>query len=390
MPHFPNSIRPLLLAAGGLVAAGVLPSCDDGPNKAVLERRIDQLELEIEILKRKNEESADFTDATATDFKDRLAQAEQKSQEALQQAGTAITQQKARFERLEKSVSSVLRIKEQSESMAYLSPSKVGHRTLQTGHGPFLVRLEGLEREALNNRFLANLSVGNPNGLMIQEFTLKGEFGQPAPELKPGEAYSEYSERLDTWQKTLTPFEESFVKMLEPNSWTPVELPLNAPNLESLKMMRFTMIIRRAHLAGNSGEPEYSVINTGGTGASLVKTDYGPFLVTVSRMETEGATTRVYLTIGNPFGFVVNEATLKGEFGPAPPRQMDSEPAEIFRRRLHTWSEQMAPFEANLSGAIAPFRWSDASVSIPTSDRSKVSYIRCQMNVVNITLPKAP
>ena len=175
MPKFLRSFRFRLLVTGALLSAGLLTSCNDGPSKVVLERRIQKMQEEIDLLKRQSELLMDSADASSTDVKDRLAQTEQKSQEALQQAGTAITQQNARFERLENSVASVLRIKEQSESMAYFSPGKEGHRTLQTGHGPFLARLDGLERDAINNRFVARISVGNPNGLMVQEFTLKGD-----------------------------------------------------------------------------------------------------------------------------------------------------------------------------------------------------------------------
>jgi len=378
------------LATVTLLSVVVLSSCERGTPKIVLESRIEELQQEVEMLKRKAEDSQDYTDAASTEFKDRLAATEQKSQEALDQAAAAINQQKTRFERLENSVSSVLRIKEESETMAYLSPDKEGHRTIQTGHGPFLVRLLGIERDPLQSRFVAKLSIGNPNGLLIQEFTLKGDFGSKAPELKPAEPYSEFSERLDAWQQTLTPFQEAFVVDLPSNAWTPVDLPLNASGEAALQLMRFTMVIRRAHLEGEAGESEYSVINADSQGASLIKTDYGPFLARVDRMETEGSSTRIHLTIGNPFGFVVNEAFLKGEFGPAAPRKMDSEPTEMFRRRLEVWSRQMAPFEGMMSGSIAPLRWSQTSFSVPTNDRTLIKYIRCKMNVVNITLPKTP
>jgi hypothetical protein len=272
--------------------------------------------------------------------------------------------------------------------MAHLSPSIEGHQTLQTKHGTFLVRLEKLEKKVPGPGFIATLNIGNPLGLTIQEFVLKGEFGSPAPPLAPGEAYGDYSARLDAWQKTLTPFEENLAVSLKANAWTQVDLPLSAPNPGAVELIRVAMVIQRAHLDNQDGVGEYSVINAASDAANLVQTDYGPFLVTVTGMHSEGSKTRIHLLVGNPYGFIVNNSRISGEFGPTPPKKMETESPTNHAQRLQHWAEQMAPFESTLAGTLAALRWSKASFTVPSTDQTKIKYIRSQIKVENITLPR--
>lgn len=357
----------------------------------MLERRIEELEDKLKVIEKRADTAILSTEVGSQDLKQRIEAAEQKSTEALNQTSTIVSDQEARFQRVEQSLTNVMRIKEESEAVAYLEPSAPGHRTLQTEHGTFLVRIESIERDIPGGGYRVELNIGNPVGLEVQEFRLKGDFGQLAPKLQPGEAYGDFSKRLDEWQKTMTPFDEGMIESLEPNAWTRVSLPLRAATTkESLQLIRVAMTVNRAKLANQEGEGEFSVVNADSDGAGLVKTDYGPLLMTVIGMEPEGAATRVKLMVGNPFGFVINEARITGQFGPSPPRKMETEAVELYRKRLELWSEQMSPLETSFSGSIAPLRWSEASFLVPSADQSRIKYLRLKMQVTNLTLPKTP
>lgn len=377
------------LVAGLCLAA--LTSCDQGPSPRLLQERLDELEDKIKVVEKRADSAILASEAGGHDLKQRVEAAEQKSGEALAQTSTLSEEQNARFQRIEQSLTNVMRIKEENEAVAYLEPSSPGHRTLQTEHGTFLVRIEGIARDPVNGGFRVELNIGNPMGLEIQEFRLKGDFGLLAPKLNPGEAYGDYSKRLDEWQKTMTPFDEGLIEAILPNAWTRVSLPLRtATAQETLQLIRVAMVVNRARLANQEGEGDYSVVNADSDGAGLVKTDYGPLLMTVTGMEPEGASTRVRVMVGNPFGFIINEALLTGQFGPSPPRKMETESVDLFRKRLEMWSEQMAPLESRFTGAIAPLRWSEASFLVPTSDQARIKYLRLKMQVTNLTLPKTP
>jgi hypothetical protein len=365
-----------------------LTGCRENTSTAVLERRIERLQSDVNRLKKLTDEAIVLSESSGTDTDQRLEMAEQRSQEALTQTAAAAADQAARFERIENALSTVMRIKEESEAMAHLSPDIEGHQTLQTKHGTFLVRLENLEKNESGSGFTATLNIGNPLGLTIQDFVLKGEFGSPAPQLEPGEAYGDYSTRLDAWQKTLTPFEESLVAPLKANAWTQVELPLAATNFAAVELIRVAMVVKRAHLENQEGTGKFSVINAASDAANLVQTDYGPFLVTVTGMHSEGSKTRVHLLVGNPYGFIVNTSRISGEFGPTPPKRMEAESPSKYAQRLQHWADQMAPFESNLAGTLAALRWSKASFTVPSTDQAKIKYIRSQIKVENVTLPR--
>ncbi|MCP5551347.1 MAG: hypothetical protein H7A53_10705 [Akkermansiaceae bacterium] len=192
--------------------------------------------------------------------------------------------------------------------------------------------------------------------MTIQEFILKGDIWPATPPLKPGESYGEYSARLDEWQKTQTPFEESILTELEPNAWTSAVL-LPAPSKEALKLIRFAMIVRRAHLINQEGKGEYSQIIAGGSGANLVKSDYGPFLFNVQRREGLGAPESTPWWAIPSVHFAVNESRLRGQFRPPCPKNGDRVSRFFFAERMRAWSEQMRDFEATITETIAPLSW---------------------------------
>lgn len=387
-PSFPTRFATVRRAALSALALGLLAACDQKPSARVLESRLQDLEDKLKVIEKRADSAMLAAESGGQDLKQRVEAVEQKSSEAIAQTSSFAEEQNSRFQRIEQSITNVMRMKEESEAVAYLEPDAPGHRTLQTEHGTFLVRIESIERDPIGGGFRAELNIGNPMGLELQEFRLKGDFGLPAPKLNPGEAYGDYSKRLDEWQKTMTPFDEGLIEGILPNAWTRVSLPLRAAsNAENLKLIRVAMVVSRAKLANQEGEGEYSVVNADSDGAGLVKTDYGPLLMTVAGMTPEGTGTRVRVRVGNPFGFIINEAILTGQFGPSPPRKMETEGTELYRKRLELWSEQMAPLETTLSGSIAPLSWSEATFLVPSSDQSMIKYLRLKMQVTNITLP---
>ncbi len=372
-----------------LVVIGVpLTGCDQGPSNRVIETRISELETKLKLIEKRADSAMLAAETSGQDLVNRIEAAEQQGTEAANQTATLVTENEARFQRLEQGLANVMRIKEESEAVAYLDPTSQAHRPIQTDHGTFLVRLESIQRNPLGG-FVVELNIGNSLGMEIMEYRLKGDFGQPAPKLEPGEAYGEFSKRLDEWQKTLTPFEVDLNEPILPDAWSRVLLPLNAPDENALKLIRLSMSVGKARLDNQEGPAsDFSAINADSKTAGLVKTDYGPLLVSVTRMEPEGSGTRVHVMVGNPYGFIINEGVLSGQFGPSPPRKMESEAPPLFQKRLQIWSEQMEDFTTPFSGAIAPLRWSDASFLIPSGDQTRIKYLRVKLQVTNITLPR--
>jgi hypothetical protein len=67
---------------------------------------------------------------------------------------------------------------------------------------------------------------------------------------------------------------------------------------------------------------------------------------------------------------------------------METEAPALYQKRLQLWSEQMSDFKTRVTGSISPLRWSQASFVMPTADASRIKYLRLQLQVSNITLPK--
>lgn len=386
-------LRPLFIGIRAcllpVVIGSLLTGCDQGPSNRVIDTRVSELEDKLKLIEKRADAAMLAAETSGLDLENRIEAAERKGTEAVEQSATLVAENDSRFQRLEQGLANVMRIKEESEAVAYLDPTSQAHRPIQTDHGTFLVRLESIQRNPRGG-FVVELNLGNSLGMEIMEYRLKGDFGQPAPKLEPGEAYSEFSKRLDEWQKTLTPFEVELNDPILPDAWSRVLLPLNAPNEEALRLIRLSMSVGKARLDNQEGTTgsEFSAINADSKTAGLVKTDYGPLLVSVTRMEPEGAGTRVHVMVGNPYGFIINEGVLSGQFGPTPPRRMESEAPPLYQKRLQIWSEQMEEFSTPFSGAIAPLRWSDASFLIPSGDQTRIKYLRVKLQVTNITLPR--
>lgn len=367
----------------------MLAGCEKGPSGRVLEVRMEDMNEKLKLIEKRTESAMLMAETGSQDLKQRIEAVELKGTEVVTQTSSLVEANEARFQRIEQTLTNVMRIKEESEAVAYLDPTSEGHRTLKTDHGTFLVRMEKIQRNPAGGGFTIDLNIGNPTGLELQEYRLKGDFGQPAPQLQPGEAYGDYSVRLDEWQKTMIPFEETIVVPVLPNAWSRISLPLNAPSEESLKLIRVAMVVQRARLSNQEGAGDYSVVNADSDGAGLVKTEYGPLLMTVTGMVPEGGSTRVQVSVGNPFGFIINEGILSGQFGPTAPRKMESESTGLYQQRLLLWSQEMEEFKTRFTGTISPLSWSQASFVLPTTDQSRIKYLRLKLEVSNLTLPKS-
>ena len=341
-------------------------------------QRLDRLESEIRTIR------SDTGDEVAT-LRERVEAAEAK----VGAGGSAPIEQ--RLAGLEDQIRQVLEKVGDRNDMAYLRSNLNGHTTMRTDHGPFLVRLEGIDLNIGGKGFTAHLNIGNPLALSVQQFLLKGDFGSGVPTLNPGQEYSLYNKQIEEWQRTLKPFEFRVTKPLKPMSWTPIDVVLDANSRDELELIRFSMVIENAHLEG---------VGTGGGGsggslahiavdsdsASVLKTDYGAFLIVVKEAESRGPGTKLEVEIGNPYGFSVNQCRLVGDFGPPVPKQRAGETEAKFLGRLKEWTSELKPFNAQIDSKLSSFRWNEASILIP-APVSEVKFLRAELRVENVTLP---
>ncbi len=300
----------------------------------------------------------------------------------------------ARFAHLEDKFSELLQKYDDRGDLAYLSRNRLsGHSTMQTDHGTMLVRLEGIDLNIGGQGFTVHLSIGNPSGIAIQQFVLKGDFGSGVPVLEPGQDYSLFNKQIDEWQRSLTPFQSMVTKTLQPMAWTPVDVELPAKSREELDLMRFTMEVQNAELegiagSGSSGNNSHSHITIDSDAAGVLKTDYGAFLLVARDPVPDGVGTRVKIAIGNPYGFVINQCRLVGDFGLPVPARNVGEPQARYLARIQDWTTSLKPFTAQIDSKISSFRWNEATVLIP-GPPSEVKFFRVQLRIENVTLPHA-
>ncbi|MCG8602551.1 MAG: hypothetical protein MI807_20575 [Verrucomicrobiales bacterium] len=280
-------------------------------------------------------------------------------------------------------------------STVYLRPNLQGHAPLSTDHGTFLVRREGMELNVANNSYTVHLNIGNPHAIAIEQFTLTGDHGGGTPELAEGEEYTLDNPKIRAWQATLKPFEYRVTKTLEPFAWTPFDIELEASSREELELIRFSMAVENARLkrvgavAGAGGEAtKVSHIRVDSKGASVLRTEYGAFLVTVKKSEATDLGTRLHLEIGNPYGFTLNECRLIGDHGPELPLREQSASPQDYSEKMRDWSATLQPFEAAIPDKISNFRWNKTSILIPAPEE-KVKFLRCELRILDVTLPAA-
>ncbi len=376
LPKVARRVR-VLAGLGACALALMMTACSDG-------NRVTELETQISELKEATQKKADETSLAVESLESqrdqlmlRLEQAETQGRTALEQSGNTIAEQDLRFERVERAMAALARRRERFESLAYLPIGYTNHVTLGTAHGTFLVRLDGvLPATGGNTGYVATLNVGNPMGLTVTEFSLRGHFGEEHPTPNPNESDEDFILREEAWEKTLVPFQHLFVTPLEPGQWTQIELPLEAERLSDIKMLRFIMGIDRAYLENQSGIGEIAVLSALSEGTAFAKTPYGMFLLTASGTTPEGSQLRLRISIGNPLLLVIKKVKLTGEYGPTPPKRQVGEDLPTFALRLDDWQKQLKPFEAEINTPILPGRWNDTSILMPTTIVNELGYIR--------------
>jgi hypothetical protein len=372
MRGFPTPIR---LAVPALLAL-TLSSCDKD-----LQQRVDRLEAELRGIRSDTRDSVD-------DLKNRVIAAETK----VGVSGTGKTLDE-RIALLEGSFSEVLTMKSRDNEMVYLRTNLQGHAPLLTDHGTFLVRMEGIDLNMTSGGYTVHLNIGNPQAIAVQQFTLRGDHGGGTPELPEGEDYSLRNEKIKAWQETLKPFEYRVNKVLEPFSWTPFDIDIAADTREELEMIRFSMVIENAQLnrqmaEGGSSANQFAHIQIDSKSASVLKTEYGAFLIAIKGTEQSEVGTKVQLEIGNPYGFTLNQCRLVGDYGTALPVRTDSATEEEYTEKMQVWSASLQPFESMISSKISNFRWNKATILIP-GPVENVKFLRCQLRIEDVTLPAA-
>ncbi|HRQ88697.1 MAG TPA: hypothetical protein PLA50_07855, partial [Bacteroidia bacterium] len=369
-----KSPRLLLRMVAPVAMALAMGGCDKD-----LVERVDRLEAELRGVRSDTRETVD-------DLKGRVIAAENKV--GVSSGGKTLDQ---RIASLEGTFGEVLAMKSRENEMVYLRANLQGHAPLLTDHGTFLVRLGGIDLD-LEGGFTVHLDIGNPQAIAVQQFTLRGDYGGGTPELPEGEDYDLRNEKLKAWQESLKPFEAHVSKTLEPFVWTSFDIGIPAASREELEMIRFSMIVENAQLVrqsgGGGGESgsQYAHIDVDSKAASVLKTEYGAFLVSVKSAEQTEVGTKLHLEIGNPYGFTLNQSRIVGDYGTARPKRADSVSEAEFSERMTAWSATLQPFESMISSKISNFRWSKATILVPGKVED-VKFLRCQLRVEDVTLP---
>lgn len=354
----------------------IFSSCDKetGP-------RIDRLEAEIRELR------SDTRDEVAQ-LKTRVIAAETKIGFSQEDGSFA-----DRLGSLEQSVNGIRTLGSRGNQIVYLRTGMRGHTLLHTDHGTFLVRLESININIERGGYDAHISLGNPYGFAINQFTLRGSHGGGTPELGEGEEYNLANPKIRAWQESLTPFEVQVNKTLAPLTWTNFEIELQADSREQLEAISFVMLVENADITTDGisgGQPDRSMahLKMGSPVASILRTEYGAFLVNFVSTEKSEAGTQIRLEIGNPCGFIIEEARISGDYGPAVPSREASTTAADYQRRMAEWTTQLQPFEASISDKLLGLRKTKTTILVP-SPKGEIQFLRCRLNIESLSLPKA-
>lgn len=360
----------------------LLTSCEEESEKIdALEKEISLLKSSLRELKDKVQSESERTD----NFTHRIETAELQSNDAKEQAATAVLQQGDRFKRVEKGMAQIAKSQQQRESMAYLKVGGSGHAPIRTTHGTFLVRLDELETLP-DGTYRAHIQIGNTIGLTAQQFDLKGDFGANAPQLAPGEEYEVFSQRLDDWQKTLTPFQVTINTEIKPYRWTKVSFNLPKSTYPSvIELLRLSMSIKRAYLSEKKELSEFAATSIDSKSALLLKSTYGSFLMSIDRADRQDGGMLVHARIGNPLAYTISQSELSGWYGTKPPTQMPDETAQSFSTRFNLWNKSLKPFKVPITTRLKPMLWTPVTFILP-ADESHLKHIRIKFNINRVSL----
>ena len=364
--------RALFLVSSSLVLLG----CD-----SETQERIDRLEAEL------REVRSDTRDEVA-DLKTRVITAETKI--GFSQEDGSFSD---RLGSLERSIDAFRTLGSRGNQIVYLRAGMTGHTLLHTDHGTFLVRIDGLDINIERGGYDAHLSIGNPYGFSINQFTLRGSHGGGTPELSEGEDYSLANPKIRAWQESLTPFEYRVTKPLAPLTWTTFDVEMKADSRDQLEVISFVMLVENADvttdgMTGGQSENSVAHLKIGSQAASVMRTEYGAFLVNFISTEKSDAGTRVTLDIGNPYGFIIEEARLSGEYGPSVPSREASASTAEYRQRMTEWTTRLQPFEAALADKLFGLRKTQTTILIPAPEE-EIQFLRCRLHIESLSLPQA-
>ena len=364
--------RALFLVFSSLVLFG----CD-----SETQERIDRLEAEL------REVRSDTRDEVA-DLKTRVITAETKI--GFSQEDGSFSD---RLGSLERSIDAFRTLGSRGNQIVYLRAGMTGHTLLHTDHGTFLVRIDGLDINIERGGYDAHLSIGNPYGFSINQFTLRGSHGGGTPELSEGEDYSLANPKIRAWQESLTPFEYRVTKPLAPLTWTTFDVEMKADSRDQLEVISFVMLVENADvttdgMTGGQSENSVAHLKIGSQAASVMRTEYGAFLVNFISTEKSDAGTRVTLDIGNPYGFIIEEARLSGEYGPSVPSREASASTAEYRQRMTEWTTRLQPFEAALADKLFGLRKTQTTILIQHRKR-RSSFCAADFTSSRSSLPQA-
>ena len=158
-------------------------------------------------------------------------------------------------------------------------------------------------------------------------------------------------------------------------------------------MIRFSLVVENAQLnrqfaEGGSTSNQFAHIQVDSKSASVLKTEYGAFLVAIKKTEQTEVGTKVHLEIGNPYGFTLNQCRLLGDYGTVLPTREASPTEEDYTEKMQAWSASLQPFESMISSKIANFRWNKCTIVVP-GPVENVQFLRCQLRIEDVTLPAA-
>ncbi|MCF6314590.1 MAG: hypothetical protein L3J39_19235 [Verrucomicrobiales bacterium] len=359
-----------------------LSACEEEAEKIKeLEKEVTLLQSSLRDLKDRIQSESERTD----DFTHRIETTEQQSTDALEQASNAVVKQGDRFKRMEKGMAQISKAQQQRESMAYLKVGNLGHLAIRTGHGTFLVILSKVA-PIPGGGTRATLKIGNPLGLTVSQFDLKGDFGANAPELKPNEPYEIFSQRLDNWQKELTPFQNTFTQELKPKTWSELTLDLPIANSDApLKLIRLTMTIKQAFLGEKQDLTKFTITRIDSKAAILLKSPYGAFLLAIDSYERHEHGMLVRARIGNPLAYTIAASELSGWYGTDPPTRLPSESSSDYSLRFTTWNHNLKPFKAPILTRIKPQLWTPITFILP-ADESHLKHLRMEFKISRISL----
>ncbi|MFK5920668.1 MAG: hypothetical protein QM496_00700 [Verrucomicrobiota bacterium] len=377
-PRLQRGVKLLVISSFIFITSG----CEEEAEKIkVLEKELLALKSSFRDLKDRVQSESERTD----NFTHRIETTEQQSSDAKEQAANAVLQQGERFKRVEKGMAQIAKAQQQRESLAYLKIGSQGHAPIRTGHGTFLVRLEDLEAIP-GGGFRTHIQLGNTIGLTVQQFELKGDFGSNAPELKPGEQYELFSQRLDDWQKTLTPFQVTVDTELQPNNWTKTafNLPRNS-NGSPVELLRLSMSVKRAYLSEKKKLSEFAITSIDSKSALMLKSPYGSFLMTIDSAERQEGGMLIHARIGNPLGYTITRAELSGLFGGTPPTRTADESPQNFNLRFNLWNKNLKAFKVPIVTRLKPMLWTPVRF-ILAADESHLKHIRLKFDVQRVSL----